>query len=110
MITRPLPFTAPGTSTANGRDSAYIAVHQYHRMEHRPYFDAFEAMARESVQEQNAEIWTRPEVTRIKAHLALARDGGRDVFGDVLGEVAPAHGRGGGGGIFLFLGHGLRWT
>lgn len=27
----------------------------------------------ESVQEQNAEIWTRPEVTRIKAHLALAR-------------------------------------
>ena len=35
-------------STAHGRDSAYIAVHQYHRMEHRPYFDAFEAMARDA--------------------------------------------------------------
>ena len=34
-------------STAHGRESAYIAVHQYHRMEHRPYFDAFESMARE---------------------------------------------------------------
>ena len=41
------------------------------------------------------------------AHLALARDGGGDVFGDVLGEVAPAHGSGGFGGIFLFLGHGF---
>jgi L-gulono-1,4-lactone dehydrogenase len=34
-------------STAHGRESAYIAVHQYHRMEHRPYFDAFESMARD---------------------------------------------------------------
>lgn len=34
-------------STAYGRESAYIAVHQYHRMEHRPYFDAFESMARD---------------------------------------------------------------
>jgi L-gulono-1,4-lactone dehydrogenase len=33
-------------STAHGRDSCYIAVHQYHRMEHRDYFDAFEAIAR----------------------------------------------------------------
>ncbi|WP_433611410.1 D-arabinono-1,4-lactone oxidase [Prescottella agglutinans] len=33
-------------STANGRDSAYIAVHQYHRRDHRDYFDAVEAIAR----------------------------------------------------------------
>ncbi|MDH6281674.1 D-arabinono-1,4-lactone oxidase [Prescottella agglutinans] len=33
-------------STANGRDSAYIAVHQYHRRDHREYFDAVEAIAR----------------------------------------------------------------
>lgn len=41
---------APGDdvwlSTANGRDSAYIAVHQYHRRDHREYFDAVEAIAR----------------------------------------------------------------
>jgi L-gulono-1,4-lactone dehydrogenase len=35
-------------STAHERESAYIAVHQYHRMEHQAYFDAFEAMAREA--------------------------------------------------------------
>lgn len=34
-------------STAYRRESAYIAVHQYHRMEHQPYFDAFESMARD---------------------------------------------------------------
>ncbi|GAB2659725.1 D-arabinono-1,4-lactone oxidase [Prescottella soli] len=33
-------------STANGRDSAYIAVHQYHRRDHREYFDAVESIAR----------------------------------------------------------------
>lgn len=33
-------------STAHGRDSAYLAVHQYHRREHRAYFDAVEAIAR----------------------------------------------------------------
>ncbi|WP_137725343.1 D-arabinono-1,4-lactone oxidase [Prescottella subtropica] len=33
-------------STAHGRDSAYIAVHQYHRRDHREYFDAVEAIAR----------------------------------------------------------------
>ncbi|MFD1811620.1 D-arabinono-1,4-lactone oxidase [Rhodococcus gannanensis] len=33
-------------STANGRDTAYIAVHQYHRRDHREYFDAVEAIAR----------------------------------------------------------------
>ncbi|WP_343602517.1 D-arabinono-1,4-lactone oxidase [Mycobacterium sp.] len=33
-------------STANERDSAYIAVHQYHRRDHRTYFDAVEAIAR----------------------------------------------------------------
>jgi L-gulono-1,4-lactone dehydrogenase len=33
-------------STANERDSAYIAVHQYHRRDHRRYFDAVEAVAR----------------------------------------------------------------
>lgn len=32
-------------STAYQRDSAYIAVHQYHRMRREPYFDAFEAIA-----------------------------------------------------------------
>jgi FAD-linked oxidoreductase len=33
-------------STANERDSAYIAVHQYHRRDHRRYFEAVEAIAR----------------------------------------------------------------
>ena len=33
-------------STATGRDTAYIAVHQYHRMDHQPYFAGFEALAR----------------------------------------------------------------
>ncbi|WP_072806878.1 D-arabinono-1,4-lactone oxidase [Rhodococcoides yunnanense] len=33
-------------STAYGRDTAYIAVHQYHRRDHRAYFDAVEAIAR----------------------------------------------------------------
>lgn len=35
-------------STATGRDSAYVAVHQYHRMDHRRYFDEFEAIARDA--------------------------------------------------------------
>ena len=30
----------PWLSTANGRDTAWIAVHQYHRMDHRRYFGA----------------------------------------------------------------------
>jgi L-gulonolactone oxidase len=34
-------------STAYERDSAYIAVHQYHRMEHHRYFAAFEAIVAE---------------------------------------------------------------
>lgn len=34
-------------STATGRESAYVAVHQYHRMDHRAYFDGFEAIARQ---------------------------------------------------------------
>lgn len=29
-------------STAYGRDTGYIAIHQYHRLEHDKYFDAFE--------------------------------------------------------------------
>ncbi|MCQ4119783.1 D-arabinono-1,4-lactone oxidase [Rhodococcus tibetensis] len=33
-------------STANGRNTAYIAVHQYHRRDHEPYFAAVEAIAR----------------------------------------------------------------
>ncbi|MFC4605696.1 D-arabinono-1,4-lactone oxidase [Rhodococcus kronopolitis] len=33
-------------STANGRDSAYIAVHQYYRRDHREYFAAVESIAR----------------------------------------------------------------
>jgi L-gulonolactone oxidase len=33
-------------STANGRETAYVAVHQYHRRDHREYFDAVEAIAR----------------------------------------------------------------
>jgi L-gulonolactone oxidase len=34
-------------STAHGRDTAYVAVHQYHRMEHARYFAAFEAIVAE---------------------------------------------------------------
>jgi len=34
-------------STAYGRDTGYLAVHQYHRREHEPYFRAVEAIARE---------------------------------------------------------------
>lgn len=33
-------------STAYGRETAYIAVHQYHRRDHRAYFDAVEAITR----------------------------------------------------------------
>lgn len=33
-------------STANARDTAYVAVHQYHRRDHRRYFAQFEAIAR----------------------------------------------------------------
>lgn len=33
-------------STAHGRDTAYVAVHQFHRSEHRDYFRAVEAIAR----------------------------------------------------------------
>ena len=31
-------------STAHGRDSAYVAVHQYHRLPHARYFDAVETV------------------------------------------------------------------
>jgi L-gulonolactone oxidase len=34
-------------STAQGRDSGYVAVHQYHRREHEAYFRAVEAVAQE---------------------------------------------------------------
>jgi L-gulonolactone oxidase len=34
-------------STANGRDTGYVAVHQYHRREHERYFRAVEAIAQE---------------------------------------------------------------
>lgn len=34
-------------STAYGRDSGYIAVHQYHRRDHEAYFRAVEAIARD---------------------------------------------------------------
>jgi L-gulonolactone oxidase len=33
-------------STASERRTAYVAVHEYHRRDHRDYFDAFEAVAR----------------------------------------------------------------
>lgn len=33
-------------STAHGRDTGYIAVHQYHRRDHTAYFRAFEDIAR----------------------------------------------------------------
>ncbi|MEB3370685.1 D-arabinono-1,4-lactone oxidase [Saccharopolyspora mangrovi] len=35
-------------STAHGRDTGYVAVHQYLGMPHRHYFDAFEAIARDA--------------------------------------------------------------
>lgn len=34
-------------STAYERENAYVAVHQYHRMDHRAYFAAFEAIVAE---------------------------------------------------------------
>jgi len=34
-------------STATGRDTGYVAVHQYHRRDHEAYFRAVEAIARE---------------------------------------------------------------
>ncbi len=34
-------------STASGRPSGYIAVHRYHREDHRPYFEAVEDIMRE---------------------------------------------------------------
>jgi L-gulono-1,4-lactone dehydrogenase len=44
-------FAAPDDvwlSTAHGRDTGYLAVHQYHRREHEPYFRAVEAIAKEA--------------------------------------------------------------
>src|SRR6266545_3320027 len=32
-------------STAYQRETAYVAIHQYHRLDHRRYFDAFEQIA-----------------------------------------------------------------
>jgi len=32
-------------STAQGRDTCYIAIHQYHRIAYQPYFREFEAIA-----------------------------------------------------------------
>ena len=43
-------FAAPDEvwlSTAHGRESGYVAVHQYHRRDHERYFRAVEAVARE---------------------------------------------------------------
>jgi L-gulonolactone oxidase len=34
-------------STAHERETGYVAVHQYHRREHEPYFRAVEAIAKE---------------------------------------------------------------
>jgi L-gulonolactone oxidase len=34
-------------STAQGRDSGYVAIHQYHRREHEQYFRAVEAVAQD---------------------------------------------------------------
>ena len=34
-------------STAYERDNAYIAIHQYHRMDNRRYFAAFESIVAE---------------------------------------------------------------
>ncbi|MFC6155403.1 D-arabinono-1,4-lactone oxidase [Kribbella jiaozuonensis] len=34
-------------STASGRETAYIAIHQYHRLPHDPYFQAFEDIVAE---------------------------------------------------------------
>ena len=34
-------------STASGRETAYIAIHQYHRLPHDPYFRAFENIVAE---------------------------------------------------------------
>jgi L-gulonolactone oxidase len=34
-------------STASGRETAYIAIHQYHRLPHDPYFRAFEEIVAE---------------------------------------------------------------
>lgn len=36
---------APWLSTAHGRPTAWIAVHQYHRRDHRRYFDAVQTIA-----------------------------------------------------------------
>jgi FAD-linked oxidoreductase len=33
-------------STAHGRDTGYVAVHQYHRRDHEPYFRAVEGIAK----------------------------------------------------------------
>ena len=43
-------FAAPDDiwlSTAHARETGYVAVHQYHRREHEPYFRVVEAIARE---------------------------------------------------------------
>ncbi|MEH6796025.1 MAG: D-arabinono-1,4-lactone oxidase [Rhodococcus sp. (in: high G+C Gram-positive bacteria)] len=56
-------------STAYGRPTAYIAVHQYHRRDHREYFDAVEAICRS--------VGGRPHWGKLHS---LGGDGLRDTY------------------------------
>ncbi len=85
-------------STAHGRDTGYVAVHQYHRRQHEPYFRAVEAIAAEvggrphwgKLHYRNAES-LRPAYERFDDFLAVRdkldpqRTFGNDYLTQVLG-------------------------
>ncbi|MBN9618369.1 MAG: FAD-linked oxidoreductase, partial [Actinobacteria bacterium] len=63
-------------STASGRDTGYIAVHQYHRREHEPYFRAVEAIA--------AEVGGRPHWGKLHYRDADSLRGAYEHFDDFV--------------------------
>ena len=72
-------------STANGRDSAYIAIHQYVGLPYRAYFDLFESVV--------AQVGGRPhwgKMHSLDAEALRARYPHFDDFGTVRAELDPA--------------------
>jgi FAD-linked oxidoreductase len=99
-------FAAPDDlwlSTAHGRETAYVAVHQYWRMPYREYFDAVEAIVAQVDgrphwgklhtldADRLAALYPRmADVRRVRAALDPAGVFGNAYVDRVLGPVAPA--------------------
>lgn len=72
-------------STAYGRDSAYIAIHQYQGMPYRTYFDAFESIV---AGDGGRPHWGK--MHSLDAEVLRSRYPRFDDFGKVRGSVDPA--------------------